>query len=599
MEIVLEKENVHFFVEQTTNNRNPLKFNTQAMNRIKLLILIALFFLGHAYAFGQCQQYNLNISYDKPLMHVTADLSHNGAYTYKAFWYTDSIAVDKNTYTENTSAANKCLILKYDNTGNIVAHLELILPMPYTYPNLRLDPSTGGLAYVLTAYDKIYKINSSLSVDASNKSVIGIVRIDSNMSNVQFVKIAETPNYQSIREGENDIYCTTTGATMSIFVDKKLYLNNGDSIKPSSICDIYSLQLDANFNIVKKTLLAQPDVNIIGQGMLNTPHGFYYCFKYYKSINVPATNQSYSNTLRKLNPGAGIDGWDYLIIKETNNQIVSSYTIGCTSGVRSLGVASGLYFANNRFYFPHNNLGQKLYDNTMQLYVAPVAGRNSLAIFDTAFNCTKLYTFADKTDYTRVGMSFLKSSMDEITLIANTDSTFDVNGKTYTPQRNTDPTFLNVIFTVIGDSIQHLRSQNTINYKCFYSDYSALSATFNLYAYSGKTVSSANGMTLKTPLYQKTMWIVKICSPNAQTQLLGGEQTKFYPNPVNQGILNIDAQQTIQTIHVMTMQGQIVLEQSPKSLITELNLESLPTGNYLVKTQFNDHSITRKIIVLR
>jgi hypothetical protein len=81
----------------------------------------------------------------------------------------------------------------------------------------------------------------------------------------------------------------------------------------------------------------------------------------------------------------------------------------------------------------------------------------------------------------------------------------------------------------------------------------------------------------------------------------GIKSTTFqvYPNPVNQGILHIDAQQTIQTIHVMTMQGQIVLEQSPKSLITELNLESLPTGNYLVKTQFNDHSNTQKIIVLR
>ena len=568
------------------------------MNRIKHFILIALFFMGHAYAFGQCQQYNLNISYDKQLMHITTDLSHNGAYTYKAFWYTDSIAVDQKKHTENTSKDYKCLIIKYDNTGNIVAQMDLILPMPYTNPNLRLDPSTGGLAYVLTAYDKIYKINNSLSVNALNKSVVGIVRIDSNLSNVQFVKIGETTNKQRIWEGENDIHCTKSGATMLMIVNKNAYLNNGDSIKPNSAIDIYTLQLDANFSIVKKTLLAQNSSDISSCGMLSTPYGFYYFLKYQKGIFVPSTNQSYSNTLRKLNPGLGIDGWDYLIIKETNNQIVSSYTIGCSSSVNPLGRASGLYFANNRFYFPHNNLGQKLYDNTMQLYVAPVAGRNSLAIFDTAFNCTKLYTFADKTDYTRVGISFLKSSMDEITLIANTDSTFDVNGKTYTPQRNPDPTFLNVIFTVIGDSIQHLRSQNTINYKCFYSDYSALSATFNLYAYSGKTVSSANGLTLKTPLYQKTMWIVKICSPNAQTQLLGGEQTKFYPNPVNQGILHIDALQTIQTIHVMTMQGQIVLEQSPKSLITELNLESLPNGNYLVKTQFTDHSNTQKIIVL-
>lgn len=548
---------------------------------------------------GQCISNNLNISYDKQLMHVTTDLSHNGVFTYKAFWYTDSIAVDQKRHTTNTSADYKCLIIKYDNAGNIVAQMDLILPMPYTNPNLRLDPNTGGLAYVLTAYDKIYKINNSLSVNALNKSVVGIVRIDSNLSNVQFVEIAETINKQRILEGENDILCSKSGATMLMIVNKNAYLNNGDSIKPNSAVDIYTLQLDANFNIVKKTLLAQSSSDIRSYGMLKTPQGFYYFIKYYKSINVPGTNQSYSNALRKLNPGSGIDGWDYLIIKETNNQIVSSYTIGCPSGVNPLGSQSSLYFANNRFYFPHNNSGQKLYDNTMRLYSAPLAGRNSVAIFDTTFNLIKLSTFIDKAEYTKVGVSFFKSSNNEITLIANTDSTFDFNSKTYTPQSNTDPTFLNVFFTVIGDSIQYLRSQNTINYKCFYSDYSAESATFNLYTFPGKKVSSTNGMTLKTPLYQKTMWIVKICSPNAQTQLLGCEKPKYYPNPVDRSILHVDALQQIKTIRLMTMQGQVVFEQSPKALKTVINLESLPTGNYLVKTQFADHSNTQKIIVLK
>jgi hypothetical protein len=235
----------------------------------------------------------------------------------------------------------------------------------------------------------------------------------------------------------------------------------------------------------------------------------------------------------------------------------------------------------------------------MRLYSAPLAGRNSLAIFDTAFKLTKLCTFADKAEYTSVGISFFKSSNNEITLIAGTDNTFDFSEKTYTPQKNTDPTYLNVIFNVMGDSIQYLRSQNTINYMCFFSDYSTEAATFNLFTYPGKTVSSTNGMTLKSPLYKQTMWIVKICSPNSQTQLLGGEKPNYYPNPVDRSILHVDALQRIQTITVITMQGQVVIEQSPKALKTAINLESLPTGNYLVKTQFEDHSNTQKIIVLR
>ena len=565
------------------------------MHRIKYFIVIALFFLGNPRVFGQCQQYNLSISYDRQLVHITPELSHNGVFTYKGIWYTDSIAVDQKQHI----SSYKCLIIKYDNTGNIVAQMNLALPIPNPAQNLRLDPSTGGLVFVLTTSDKMYKINNSLSVNAKDKSVIGIVRIDSNLSNVHFVKIAETPNYQSIREGENDIYCTKTGATMSIFVNKKLYLNNGDSIKPSSICDIYSLQLDANFNILKKTLLAQPDVNILGQGILNTPQGFYYFFKYYKSINVPATSQLYSNTLRKSNPGLGVDGWDYLIIKEANNQIVSSYTFGCPSGVTSLGGQSNFHYANNRFYFPHYNLGQEFYDNKMKQLVAPLAGRNSLAIFDTAFNITKLNALIDKPDNTNVGMSLLKSSNNEIILVANSDSTFDFNGKTYTPQSNPDPTHLNVFFSVIGDSIQYLRSQNTINYRCFFTDYSNKSATFNLYTYPGKTVTSTNGMILNTPLYKQNLWIVKICLPGANTTGFETLKSKCYPNPLSQGLLHVDASQPIQSIVVMTMQGQIVYEQSSNAAKTVLNLENLPAGNYLVRAQLANSISTQKIIVLK
>lgn len=76
-----------------------------------------------------------------------------------------------------------------------MAQVDLILPMPYTNPNLRLDPTTGGLVHVLTTYNQIYKINSSVSIDATKKSVLGIVRIDSNLNNIGFTKIAESlPN---------------------------------------------------------------------------------------------------------------------------------------------------------------------------------------------------------------------------------------------------------------------------------------------------------------------------------------------------------------------------------------------------------------------
>ena len=78
-----------------TKKRNPL---------MGLFVLVLIYFLTPNLGKAQCQQYNLNISYDKQLMHVTTDLSHNGVFTYKAFWYTDSIAVDQKRHTTNTSA---------------------------------------------------------------------------------------------------------------------------------------------------------------------------------------------------------------------------------------------------------------------------------------------------------------------------------------------------------------------------------------------------------------------------------------------------------------------------------------------------------------
>ena len=115
-----------------TQKRNPL---------MGLFVLVLIYLLTPNLGKAQCQQYNLNISYDKQMMHVTPELTHNGAYTYKGVWYKDSIAIDQKKYTQNTSPEYKCLIFKYNNAGDIVAQIDLILPFPFTNPNLRIDPS--------------------------------------------------------------------------------------------------------------------------------------------------------------------------------------------------------------------------------------------------------------------------------------------------------------------------------------------------------------------------------------------------------------------------------------------------------------------------
>jgi hypothetical protein len=106
-------------------------------------------------------------------------------------------------------------------------------------------------------------------------------------------------------------------------------------------------------------------------------------------------------------------------------------------------------------------------------------------------------------------------------------------------------------------------------------------------------------MTLEKPLYKQFYWMVKICLPDVRSKEIETNIPRCYPNPLNQGILHVDAAQPIQSITVMTMQGQVVFEQLPNAAKTVLNLENLPAGNYLVRTQFSNHSTNQKIIILR
>jgi hypothetical protein len=142
------------------------------------------------------------VSYNKQLIQRTPNLSQNKSYALHGIWYSDSIAVNQTILTKTNLSGNKCVIVKIDPKGKIIAQADLILPLPYSSPNLRFDPKTGGLVYVLSVYNKIYKINNTLSVNATNKSIVGILRIDSNLNNIDFVKIAETKTNKQLWEGE-------------------------------------------------------------------------------------------------------------------------------------------------------------------------------------------------------------------------------------------------------------------------------------------------------------------------------------------------------------------------------------------------------------
>lgn len=546
----------------------------------------------------QCEEYNLCVNYNKQLIQRTPNLSQNKSYALHGIWYSDSIAINQTRLTKIDQTGYKCLIVKIDAKGKIIGQVDLILPIPYSTPNLRFDPKTGGLVYVLSVYNRIYKINNTLSVNALNKSVVGVVRIDSNLSNVEFVKVAETTTNKQLWEGENDIYCYDNGSKMMILVNHAIQLSNGDILTPTSIIDVHSLDLDGELKIINHNLLAKNSSDISTLGMVKTPSGFYYFLKFFKSIDIPKLNKTHLNALRKTIPGAGMDGYDILAIKEVGNYVHSSYAIGCPSTVNAIGIKSKFFFARDRFYFPLNNAGTNLYDDQMRLMSCVEPRKNALAIFDTLFNLKRLNAFQDQTKYTNVKMGFFQTTGNEFILTGSSDSSFEFNGVQYKPKFVSNPTFLNTIFTVYGDSMIYKWSQTTENYKCLFTDFTTNSASFNLFNYPGKTISTINGMAMEKPIYPQHSWMVKICTTYVNTDQFESPQIRCYPNPINTGELKIESDEPMLNIMVFNMSGEIVAQKTGL-LNYQLNLElsEIRNGFYTVKINRVNSTNVLKIIV--
>ena len=90
-------------------------------------------------------------------------------------------------------------------------------------------------------------------------------------------------------------------------------------------------------------------------------------------------------------------------------------------------------------------------------------------------------------------------------------------------------------------------------------------------------------------------WIV-----NLDDMLLGSHnfnrpKVSFYPNPV-QDILNINADETIDSVEVYTVTGQLISNISLANNKKEINVSGLASGIYLVKIAGNNFSETVKIV---
>jgi Secretion system C-terminal sorting domain len=70
---------------------------------------------------------------------------------------------------------------------------------------------------------------------------------------------------------------------------------------------------------------------------------------------------------------------------------------------------------------------------------------------------------------------------------------------------------------------------------------------------------------------------------------------RIYPNPVI-NTLSIEAKVTILKIELIDINGRVILSQSVNNNATNVNLESISSGVYLLKANTNEGTSTQKII---
>ena len=71
---------------------------------------------------------------------------------------------------------------------------------------------------------------------------------------------------------------------------------------------------------------------------------------------------------------------------------------------------------------------------------------------------------------------------------------------------------------------------------------------------------------------------------------------KYFPNPATD-IINVSAEDNMQSISIMNLSGQVVIKETPRATHTQINIASLPQGVYVMKVNMEgDQSTIVKII---
>jgi len=99
------------------------------------------------------------------------------------------------------------------------------------------------------------------------------------------------------------------------------------------------------------------------------------------------------------------------------------------------------------------------------------------------------------------------------------------------------------------------------------------------------------------PEYVCQIW-TSACAALSSQSFSSIDEVKIYPNPSNNGTVNIETEATMDEIEIMTINGQIL--QQIKNPVIESNtytISNLPKGFYFLKLSSATSSVTKKVLI--
>ncbi len=112
----------------------------------------------------------------------------------------------------------------------------------------------------------------------------------------------------------------------------------------------------------------------------------------------------------------------------------------------------------------------------------------------------------------------------------------------------------------------------------------------------GQMYVAGDTNTANITIYHDDVYPSKIALPGNNPYLAVDEnaivQLTVHPNPTK-GLLSIDSSQPIEDVSIYDLKGQLIVN---KQYVTEINLEGVEPGIYIVKVIINDMLYTQKVI---